>query len=1842
MKFNAIIASLSLALAVSNTAVAQTNIDTDVTSTTTWTTSGSPYLISSTIRVTTGATLTIEPGVIIRMGTGTSLLVEGALVADGTDVDKVLFTSAAATPAAGDWNGIEFRNTSNAGSVLDHVVIEYGGGAARDAMLYYTTGAFAVSVTNSEFRFSAKHGLNLRASNVLVENSNFHDNGGYGVFSDLSLNFTVRDNVFENNAEGGIRVPVNSGPMLTGNTITGNALGIFVDNGGTPAIRNNTIQGNSIGIRFRDLGGSQPDIQGNIISGNTQWGMQMVGTNGTVRARFNYWGSNLGPNHPSLNPTGQGDKVSDRIDFIPWSTTSGTLPMTSVGGSLSGIRTWSADTVYVVTSSVTIPSGSTLTLEPGTIVKFGPGQSMTINGVLNAVGSPDAYVVFTSLKDDTNGGDTNGDGEATIPAPGDWQSLFISSPGGSVGSTIRFAVVRFGTQAVYLNGKLSDNRLSHVFVTNNNSYGVLHGNNRPLSVHRSVIGSNGSYGLYFTNGGTSGLEIDSSAVDGNGSHGIYGNGNFVLSVRHSQFRQNSGHGILWANGRLDTLAHSLFESNGQTGFYLENSNSGHHIVNNTFARNGTQGMALYNSDAQFHQIRISGNLFRSNGEEGLLSSRALVLNNTFQENRYPVGTWYRVGLRYREGAGDDTNQFTANASNNVVTLRSSYISDTLAYRFPAAVTSNAYLVLTSPNVTTNATLVIEPGVILKFAPGQNIYLNGTNPRLIAVGTAEAPITFTSYRDNTAGGKTHAASDTTTARRGDWYGISISNSPNSLFEHARFRFGVRGIELNNTVASNPYRNLEFREIDAYGIVVSGGTVRLENSSIRGVNSFAMYANGNADVTVRTSVIEHAGTGLYAGSGSAFREVSNNEIRFNRTGVRVDGGTIPQSYSGNLVERNTEHGIVNNSTVPRHELTFVGNRILDNGLEGILTSRATFIDNTFARNRHAIGYWRRLGYRYTDNNGVDGNLFEANVYNQAIALYADDLRDTLSTTMPVQITQPVYHVVGSSGTSVAGDAQFTVSPGAILKFFPGQYLAIQGTLYAVGRPESPITFTSYRDHSAGGKTNLPTDTLSAKAGDWGYPYTQGQNARNTKLAHLRIAFGQRGFEINTPMDSTFTHLNIHDQSSFGLTTYHRLVVEDSRIVRGGSYGIYAAGQESDVTVRRTEVAHHSSHGLYSNSSQGGFREVSASNIHQNQTGIYVEFTNIPSSYVFNTIERNREHGIWHNAKNDAADTLLIVGNSVIRDNALAGLVSSRAYVTNDSIYGNAFPIGHVGQLSKSGTINELGNRYLDNVISGNQYNEVHYLGTSISGILGGTHSAESERPVYYLPSNAVRVPSNDSLIVSAGSIIKMDQSGFMESNGRLSVRGTANRKVVFTSWRDDTYGGDSNRDSTATAPGRSSWTYLYLNDNQNNQSRIRHAIVRYSNYGLYLRNNTAQIDSSSFSNSGNGIYIESGSPVIRGNDIHTNVRGIYAQNYGGGTVINLNNIWNNDEGLYNTNNGPLNATNNYWGSETGPLVTNGPDLNPGGQGNRINVPSGSVNYRPFLVARTGIQIGDVTRNGTISAFDASTVLQSLVDLVTLDAGQQAAADVTGDGTISAVDASYILQYVVGRITGFPGLGKTPAADLASAFRYEAVESGSMLDVRISLNSPIGILGTELHLGYPADLISGVEVLSAEASSDWTIQRNSQSGTLKLAYAGTSPVTEGDLIHLRFTLRDGVQGVARQIQPTRFKLNETDLTEVIGSHATSTDDPAMPLEFALEPNFPNPFNPTTQIRWSLDTGRETTLKVYDVLGREVAVLVDGFLPAGRHQVTFDATGLTSGVYMYRLQSGTQVRTGKMTLLK
>ncbi len=88
--------------------------------------------------------------------------------------------------------------------------------------------------------------------------------------------------------------------------------------------------------------------------------------------------------------------------------------------------------------------------------------------------------------------------------------------------------------------------------------------------------------------------------------------------------------------------------------------------------------------------------------------------------------------------------------------------------------------------------------------------------------------------------------------------------------------------------------------------------------------------------------------------------------------------------------------------------------------------------------------------------------------------------------------------------------------------------------------------------------------------------------------------------------------------------------------------------------------------------------------------------------------------------------------------------------------------------------------------------------------------------------------------------------------------------------------------------------------------------------------------------------------------------------------------------------------------------------------------------------------------------------------------------------------------------------------------------------------------------------------------------------------------------------------------------------------------PLTFNLEQNYPNPFNPSTNIKYSVPETGNIRLSVFNTVGEEVAVLVDGLRQSGIFEVTFDASNLSSGIYLYKLQSANSVQTKKMMLLK
>ncbi|MBS1860073.1 MAG: hypothetical protein JST11_32185, partial [Acidobacteria bacterium] len=337
-----------------------------------------------------GGALTIEAGVIVKLRyepggccyTSAYLKVLGALTANGTAAQPIYFTSdrddsiggdsngdgIATAPAAGDWSGIRFE--PNATGSMSYVVIRYGGGSTYNGPSY---SALDIGTGSAQPVLGAGIQITNNITGVAVS----------GPTTNVSI---------------------------SGATFARNTIGIAL-NGGSAAIIGNTFTNNGTGVQAAaGTGGS--------ITGNT-----FTTTTGQTAMSLNagYLGTQSGN-----TSTGTG------INAI-------NIPS---GTAITGNANWGQVGIpYVVNSgSLTVNAGATLTIQPGVIVKFqyAPGGCcytsayLRVQGALVANGTAAQPIYFTSVRDDSLGGDSNGDGSATAAAAGDWSGIRFDS--GATGS----------------------------------------------------------------------------------------------------------------------------------------------------------------------------------------------------------------------------------------------------------------------------------------------------------------------------------------------------------------------------------------------------------------------------------------------------------------------------------------------------------------------------------------------------------------------------------------------------------------------------------------------------------------------------------------------------------------------------------------------------------------------------------------------------------------------------------------------------------------------------------------------------------------------------------------------------------------------------------------------------------------------------------------------------------------------------------------------------------------------------------------------------------------------------------------------------------------------------------------------------------------------------------------------------------------------------------------------------------------------------------------------------------------------------------------------------------------
>jgi len=362
-----------------------------------WTIAGSPYYIETNYNewpiIEKGATLIIEPGVIVmpQNTNYTFLEIRGTLEAEGTEKDKIIFTSindsdygGSGGAQPGDWKNMVFTSTSS-NSLFKNVILRYGG--RREGLNQIETEMIkidnsSVEMGNVVVEKSLTRGLHLINSNSTIKNSKFSDSKVGVLIDGLSDASQIENSVFKNNSEFGLQIINKAVPTIKSNQ--------FINNGVAGTNTKYDSQGAIV------VYGAYPEFINNQASNNLLNGILI-----------------------------HSESIFDQ-DVV-----------------------WQTDLPYVLSANsgdyITIAEGATMTIKSGAVIKARiPNYTMLlVKGTLIARATSGSEIVFTSLKDDAFGGDTNNDGNTTVPSDGDWKKIQFTST--STGSVLDYVFLYYGT-----------------------------------------------------------------------------------------------------------------------------------------------------------------------------------------------------------------------------------------------------------------------------------------------------------------------------------------------------------------------------------------------------------------------------------------------------------------------------------------------------------------------------------------------------------------------------------------------------------------------------------------------------------------------------------------------------------------------------------------------------------------------------------------------------------------------------------------------------------------------------------------------------------------------------------------------------------------------------------------------------------------------------------------------------------------------------------------------------------------------------------------------------------------------------------------------------------------------------------------------------------------------------------------------------------------------------------------------------------------------------------------------------------------------------------------------------
>lgn len=480
IKNNLFLSLLSLFLFLPVFASADTVINSPITTDTTWTPSGGVYVIDSSFRVEPGVTLTIAPGTIIK-GRVTSQSVPsiyGNLKALGTAQDPIYFTGFYDDTVGGDTD-LSGPSTDGPGS-WQGIYLKSGAVVEFDYVNFKNAGYGGFNYGNFVGIENDGGTLNINHSN-LIDNHMLRFDWSIGQYR---VGFAVR------NVAGSLNIQ--------NSLIASSSHGINIESG-TANISNNQIKNNSdkglIGAGEGTLILTNNTFIGNTRTASIDMGKTFIHSGNTSSDIF--------------------DRGYD------------------MGGTINqNVTIGSEDLPIIIKGGITVNTGQTLTILPGTVMKIGgngPG-AININGDLVAEGTEEKPIYFTSTKDDTLFGDTNGDGANTLPAPRDWNAMYFEN-----GSNVIFdhVVVRYG--GYNYNGEY----LPGVWT-------AIYDRGADFDITNSLFEKNYGSSIY-KDAGTLDIERSEFIGTGQGDYGIFSRGG-TINVHNSSFHGHLSDAILNQSG----------------------------------------------------------------------------------------------------------------------------------------------------------------------------------------------------------------------------------------------------------------------------------------------------------------------------------------------------------------------------------------------------------------------------------------------------------------------------------------------------------------------------------------------------------------------------------------------------------------------------------------------------------------------------------------------------------------------------------------------------------------------------------------------------------------------------------------------------------------------------------------------------------------------------------------------------------------------------------------------------------------------------------------------------------------------------------------------------------------------------------------------------------------------------------------------------------------------------------------------------------------------------------------------------------------------------------------------